>query len=93
MEAFKKILRSVPSKWRPKVITIEDANDLNKLILENLTATLKSYEMEVIGDESTKKSKHISLKSNVNMIRLFKSLNQKKRLEGETLKMVLMLKR
>jgi len=49
--------------------------------------------MEVIGDESTKKSKHISLKSNVNMIRLFKSLNQKKRLEGETLKMVLMLKR
>jgi hypothetical protein len=37
----KKTLRSLPSRWRPKVTTIEEAKDLNTLSLEGLIRSLK----------------------------------------------------
>ena len=41
----KKILRSLPAKWRPKVTAIEEARDLNTLSLENLISSLKCHEL------------------------------------------------
>ena len=59
----KKILRSLSAKLRPKVTSIHDTKDTNKHSLENLISSLKSHEMELIGDEPTKKSKSIAQKS------------------------------
>jgi len=33
-DCVKKILRSLPTKWRPKVTTIEEIKNLNKLNLD-----------------------------------------------------------
>src|SRR4030042_3673362 len=52
----KKILRSFPAKWRPKVTTIEEARDLNALSLENLISSLKCHEIGFPEAESSKKS-------------------------------------
>src|SRR4030065_2487720 len=59
----KKILRSLPAKWRPKVTAIEEARDLNALSLENLISSLKCDELGFLEAESSKKSKSIALKS------------------------------
>jgi len=56
-------MRNLPAKWRPKVTTIHEANDFNKLSIENLISSLKNYEMELIGDEPPKKFKLIAMKS------------------------------
>jgi len=40
-----KILRSLPARWRPKVTAIEEANDLNTLIVEDLVSSLKVHEI------------------------------------------------
>jgi predicted transcriptional regulator len=62
-EHIEKILRSLPDRFRPKVRTIQEAKDLNKLSLENLISSLKSHEIELVGDEQDKKSKSITLTS------------------------------
>src|SRR4030067_48531 len=59
----KKILRSLPAKWRPKVTTIEEARDLNALSLENLISSLKCHEIGFPEAESSKKSNIIALES------------------------------
>lgn len=59
----KKILRSLPSKYRSNVTTIQEAKDFNKVSLEILIRNLQSHEMELMGDEPAKKSKSLSLKS------------------------------
>ncbi|KAK2351839.1 gag-protease polyprotein [Trifolium repens] len=59
----RKVLRSLPPKWRPKVTTFQEARDLDEVTLENLISSLKSHEMELITDESTKKLKGIALSS------------------------------
>ncbi|GAU10265.1 hypothetical protein TSUD_420340 [Trifolium subterraneum] len=41
-----KILNSLTDKWRPKVTTIEEAKDLEKISLESLISNLKSHEMD-----------------------------------------------
>ena len=41
----KKILRSLPSRWRPKVTAIEEAKDLNTLSIEDLISSLKCHEI------------------------------------------------
>lgn len=45
------------------ITAIQEAKDLNKLILNNLISSLMSPEMKLIGDEPTKKSKSIALNS------------------------------
>jgi len=58
-----KILRSLPARWRPKVIAIDKAKDLNTLIVEDLVSSLKDHEISLYEHEPAKKSKSISLPS------------------------------
>jgi hypothetical protein len=59
----RKVLRSLPPKWRPKVTAFLEAKDLDEITLENMISSLKSHEMELMTDESTKKIKGIALSS------------------------------
>jgi len=43
LDHVKKILRSLPTKWRPKVTAIQEVEDLNKVSLENLISSLKNH--------------------------------------------------
>jgi len=58
-----KILRSLPTRWRPKVTTIKEAKDLNTLSVEDLISSLKVHEIGFNEHEYAKKPKPISLKS------------------------------
>jgi len=57
-----KILRSLHFKWGLTVTAIQEANYFNKLILDNFIS-LKSHEMELIGNKPAKKSKSIAMES------------------------------
>jgi hypothetical protein len=59
----RKVLRSLPPKWRPKVTAFQESKDLDTVSLESLISSLKSHEMELMTDESTKKMKGIALRS------------------------------
>src|SRR4030043_843765 len=69
----KKILMSLPAKWRPKVTAIEEARDLNALSLENLISSLKCHELGFPEAESIKKSKTIALKSKGKEVKALKA--------------------
>jgi hypothetical protein len=56
----KKILRSLPARYRPKVTSIQEAKDLDTLSLENLI-TLKSHEIKLVGDKPAEKFKYLAL--------------------------------
>jgi hypothetical protein len=58
-----KILRSLPAKWRPKVIAIEEAKDLNTLSVEDLISSLKVHEIGLNEHDYDKKTKYIALAS------------------------------
>jgi hypothetical protein len=47
----RKILRSLPVRWRPKVTAIQEAKNLTTLTLEELMSSLISHEMKLIADE------------------------------------------
>ncbi|KAK2409948.1 gag-protease polyprotein [Trifolium repens] len=59
----RKILRSLSSRWRPKVTAIQEAEDLDTLGLEELISSLMSHEIEVSYDEPQKKLKSVALPS------------------------------
>ncbi|XP_058782897.1 uncharacterized protein LOC131657524 [Vicia villosa] len=59
----KKIIRSLPKKWRPMVTTLKLAKDLNAISLEELISSLRSHEIELEEDEPQKKGKSLALKS------------------------------
>src|SRR4030066_734468 len=69
----KKILRSLPAKWRPKVTAIEEERDLNALSLENLISSLKCHELGFPEAESSKKPKTIALKSKGKEVKALKA--------------------
>lgn len=76
----KKILRSLPFKFRPKVTVIHEAKYFNILSLESLINNLQSHEMELNIDEPVKKSKSFAFKYSAKSVRsgnLKKILNQK----------------
>jgi len=58
-----KILRSLPARWRPKVIAIEEAKDLNTLSVEDLVSSLIVHEISLNEHKPVKKSKSIALPS------------------------------
>ena len=64
----KNILRILPTRFEPKVTTIQKAKDLDKLSFENLISSLKSYDIELDVDEPIYKSTSISLTSKVKSI-------------------------
>ena len=55
-----KIMRSLPTKWRPKVTAIEEAKDLNTLSVEDLISSLKCHEIGLNEHEPVKKPKSIA---------------------------------
>ena len=61
-----KILRFLPSKWHTKVIAIQEAKDLTKLPMEELTGSLMTYEINLkkkLQEGEDKKKKSIALKA------------------------------
>ncbi|RHN74566.1 putative transcription factor interactor and regulator CCHC(Zn) family [Medicago truncatula] len=59
----RKILRSLPARWRSKVTAIEEVKDLNTLSVEDLVNSLKVHEISLNEHEPSKKSKFIALPS------------------------------
>nr|GEV32537.1 reverse transcriptase domain-containing protein [Tanacetum cinerariifolium] len=59
----KKFLRSLPTKWRPKVTAIEESKDLSTLPLDELIGNLKVYEVVLEKDLEISKSKKEKYKS------------------------------
>src|ERR1044072_6362961 len=59
----KKIIRSLPTKWRPMVTALKVAKDLNSISLEELISSLRSHEIELLADEPQKKVKSLALRS------------------------------
>ncbi|XP_073219618.1 uncharacterized protein [Cicer arietinum] len=51
VDHVKKILRSLSSKWRPNITTIQKAKDLNSLFLEELINSLRSHKIELAEDD------------------------------------------
>jgi len=58
-----KILRCLPTRWRPKVTAIEEAKDLNTLSVEDFMSSLKVHEISLNEHDSVKKTKSIVLPS------------------------------
>ena len=51
----RKILRSLPRRWRPKVTAIQEAKDLSKLQLDELLGSLTTHELELNAEEPPRK--------------------------------------
>src|ERR1044072_1025175 len=62
-DRVKKIIRSLPAKWRPMVTALKVAKDLNSISLEELISSLRSHEIELQEDEPRRKVKSVALKS------------------------------
>jgi hypothetical protein len=60
----KKISRSLPDRFNPKVSTIEELNDLKTLEFDQLLGTLTHYEMRIVKDKPT--SREASFKADKN---------------------------
>ncbi|MQL94935.1 hypothetical protein Taro_027599 [Colocasia esculenta] len=64
-DMVRKILRSLPSSWTPKVTAIEEANDLKRMSVEKLIGSLMAHEinMERLGESSSRKKHSNALKA------------------------------
>ncbi|MQM16654.1 hypothetical protein Taro_049611 [Colocasia esculenta] len=64
-DMVRKILRSLPTSWTPKVTAIEEANDLRIMSLEKLIGSLMAHEinMERLRESSSKKTHNNALKA------------------------------
>ena len=65
MRIVKKILRSLPEKFVPKITTIEESKDLNSLIENELLGSLQTFEADVLNKYS--QTKENSLASEAHM--------------------------
>ena len=54
-EIVEKVLRSLPMIYNPKISTVEDREDLDKLAMEELYGIPIAYEMRIRQDNSQKK--------------------------------------
>src|ERR1044072_4009235 len=59
----RKILRSLPKRFAMKVTTIEEAQYISTMQVDELIGSLQSFEM-TLNDKSEKKSKNIAFMSN-----------------------------
>jgi len=62
-ERIRKILRCLPSMWRPMVTAITQAKDLKSMNLEDLIGSLRAHEVVLQGDKPVKKVKSLALKA------------------------------
>lgn len=51
----KKIIRSMPKKWKPMVTALKVSKDLNKTTLEELISSMRSHDIELEADEPKKR--------------------------------------
>ena len=58
----RKILRSLPKKFHTKIITIEEAKDIDQILLTELVGNLQTYEMGLGSMGKGGKSKNLALK-------------------------------
>ena len=72
MDQVEKVLRSLPMVYNPKISTLQDRDDIDKLTMEELYGILMDYEMRIGQDNSQKKeasfkSSKVSNKSKTNI--------------------------
>src|ERR1044072_1009833 len=60
----KKIIRSLPVKWRSMVTALKMAKDLNQISLEEFISSLRCHEIELQEDKPQRRIKSVALKSN-----------------------------
>ena len=84
-EMVRKILRSLSKAWRPKVVAIQEAKDLNVLSFDTLIGSLKTYEIELneASKETNKIGKSIALKSTHRRSSSSKAMKSSKELDEE----------
>jgi excinuclease UvrABC nuclease subunit len=58
-----KILRSLPKRFDMKVTTVEEANDISEMKVDELIGSLKTFEV-AFNDKSESKLKNIAFASN-----------------------------
>jgi hypothetical protein len=63
VDPVKKIIISLPKKWRPMVTALKLAKDLSNISLEELVSSLRSHEIELEEDEHQKRGKYVAIKS------------------------------
>ncbi|CAM8997789.1 unnamed protein product [Rhodiola kirilowii] len=61
----RKVLRSLPPRFAMKVTAIEEVHDLATLKLEDLTGSLRTYELNQLQDYQPKGGKGIALKAEI----------------------------
>ncbi|MCI28629.1 serine/threonine protein kinase SRPK1, partial [Trifolium medium] len=93
----RKILRSLPVKWRPKVNAFQEAKVLKDVTLKSLISSLKSHEMELQADEPDKKTNYVALSSTKILSKALKAkeveLREKAVEDGSDKEMTLMTRR
>ena len=72
-EKVRKILRSLPRSWDPKVTAITEAKDLDNFPFENFLGSLMAHEiiMKRNNEDESKKQKNVALKLKI-MIKIQK---------------------
>lgn len=73
VDHVKKIIISLPKKWRHMVTALKLANDLNNISLEELVSFLRSHQIELEEYEPRKRGKYIALKSKPEKIRAYQA--------------------
>jgi transketolase N-terminal domain/subunit len=81
----KKIMRIVLVRCRPKMTVIQETKDLNKLGLETVISSLKSHDMELLGNDPSTKSKFIALKSKGKTIKALQAVESEEYIPKEDL--------
>jgi len=68
VEMVRKILRALTSDWEKKTTTIEEANDLSKLTVEDLIGNLMAYEVQLEDrkKDDEPKNKSLAFKASTN---------------------------
>ena len=57
-------MRSLPKKWKAKVVVVQEVKDLSKLLLEELIRSLMTYEINMNKYQEVKRKKNdISFKT------------------------------
>lgn len=59
----KKIIRTLPKKWRLMVTSLKVPKDLNKTTLEDLVSSLRSNEIKLEEDEVQRQKIYMAIKS------------------------------
>lgn len=59
----KKIIKSLPKKWRAMFTTLKVSKDINNTTLEELVSSLRIHEIKLEEDVPQRKGKYMALKS------------------------------